>query len=190
LQFARDPHLHAHTLTEQTGPEFDIVFVGNLDADRARYLDILAGRYRVAVFGERTRAVVRKGSALARATFGPAVYGSALARTLARGAISLNVMRRQNARSHNMRSYESLACKAFTLSQRTPELGELFVEGDEVVCFDSAAELCDAVATWLPDSRARGAVADAGFARVRDDTYARRASTVLERAGMPLEVTQ
>ena len=183
LPFARDPTLHAPVASAAT-PAFDIVFVGNLDPDRVRLLDALARDYRVAVFGERTTAVVPRGSALARATFAPAAYGDDLARALACGAISLNVMRPQNSRSHNMRSFESPACAAFTLSQRTPELSELFIEGEHVVCFSEVDELRDAVARGLPDARARSAIAGAGFARVRDDTYARRASTMLQVVGL------
>jgi len=183
LPFARDPALHAPVASPAT-PVFDIVFVGNLDADRVRFLDALARDYRVAVFGERTAAVVPRGSALARATFGPAAYGDDLARALACGAISLNVMRPQNSRSHNMRSFESPACGAFTLSQRTPELSDLFVEGEHVACFSGIDELRDAVARWLSDVSGRSAIASAGFARVRDDTYARRAGTMLQVAGL------
>jgi len=183
LPFARDPALHAPVASPAT-TVFDVVFVGNLDTDRVRFLDALAQDYRVAVFGERTTAVVPRGSALARATFAPAVYGGDLARALARGVISLNVMRPQNSRSHNMRSFESPACGAFTLSQRTPELSELFIEGEHVVCFSGVDELRDAVARFLPNVRARTAVAAAGFARVRDDTYARRAATVLQVVGL------
>jgi spore maturation protein CgeB len=165
-------------------PVFDVVFVGNLDEDRVRYLDALAREFRVGVFGERTAAVVPRDSALARATFAPAAYGTELARALALGAISLNVMRPQNSRSHNMRSFESLACGAFTLSQRTPELEQLFVEGEHIVGFSDASELRSAVARWLPDARGRSAIGSAGFARVRDDTYARRACVMLEATGL------
>ncbi len=182
LPFARDPALHAPFAYRD--PVFDVVFVGNLDPDRVRFLDALAQDYRVGVFGERTATVVPKGSALARATFAPAAYGDDLARALACGAISLNVMRPQNSRSHNMRSFESPACGAFTLSQRTPELSQLFVEGEHVVCFSDIDELRAAVARWLPDARARSAIAAAGYERVRDDTYARRASTMLQIAGL------
>ena len=183
LPFARDPSLHA-PVTGSTAPAFDVVFVGNLDADRVMYLEALAADYRVAVFGERTTVAVPRSSALARATFAPAAYGNDLARALAAGAISLNVMRPQNARSHNMRSYESPACGAFTLSQRTRELGELFTEGEEIACFETVEELREAVARYLRDASTRAAVAAAGFARVRDDTYARRAGEIVERTGL------
>lgn len=183
LPFARDPALHAPAVSPAE-PVFDVVFVGNLDSDRVTFLDALARDYRVAVFGERTAAVVPRGSALARATFAPAAYGDDLAHALACGAISLNVMRPQNSRSHNMRSFESPACGAFTLSQRTPELSELFVEGEQVICFSGVDELRDAVARWLAEARARIGIAAAGYARVRDDTYARRANTMLQTAGL------
>jgi len=183
LPFARDPELHA-PVAEPSPPAFDVVFVGNLDEDRVRFLDALATDYRVAVFGERTATTVSTSRALARATFGPAAYGPDLARALAAGAISINVMRPQNVRSHNMRSFESPACGAFTLSQRTQELTALFSEGDEVVCFETVDELRDAVARWRSDTRGRAAIARAGFERVRDDTYTRRAGTILERVGL------
>ena len=185
LPFARDPALHAPISAPNT-PAFDVVFVGNLDTDRVRFLDAVARDYRVAVFGERATVSVPRDSALARATFAPAAYEQDLSRALACGAISLNAMRPQNSRSHNMRSYESLACGAFTLSQRTPELCELFVEGEQMVCFGDVDELREAVARWLPDARGRAAIAAAGFARVRDDTYARRACTMLEAIGLAM----
>ena len=183
LPFARDPGLHAPVASRST-PAFDVVFVGNLDEDRVSYLDALARDYRVGVFGERTAAAVPRGSALARATFAPAAYGGDLARALACGAISLNVMRPQNSLSHNMRSFESLACGAFTVSQRTPELTKLFVEGEHMIGFSDVDELRAAVARWLSDARGRSAIATGGFARVRDDTYARRAGVMLEVTGL------
>ena len=93
-------------------------------------------------------------------------------------------MRPQNAGSHNMRSFESPACGAFTLSQRTPELAALFAEDEEIVCFDGTEELRDAVARWLSDASGRAKIAGAGYERVRDDTYVRRASMMLDRSGI------
>jgi len=187
LPFARDPDQHG-PVTASSSLDFDVVFVGNLDESRVRCLEALAGRHRVGVFGERTHEAIGRGSPLARATLGPPAYGAELARALARGAISLNVMRPQNAHSHNMRSFESPACGAFTLSQRTRELSELFAEGEEIVCFDTVEELCDAVDRTLRDSSLRARIANAGFQRVRDDTYARRACTMLEAVGVAVGV--
>ncbi|HEX2777924.1 MAG TPA: glycosyltransferase, partial [Gemmatimonadaceae bacterium] len=179
LPFARDPEQHAPAAAV-AAPDFDVVFAGNLDAERTRWLEPLAGRVRLAVAGEWTRQALPSRSPLRAATFLPAAYGPALASLLARGAISLNVLRSQNRLNHNMRSFESLACGAFTLSQRSAELEELFREDEEVAFVDAPAELPAVVERWLarPEDRAR--IARAGFERVAHDTYARRARTILE----------
>ncbi|HEX7242276.1 MAG TPA: glycosyltransferase [Longimicrobiaceae bacterium] len=183
LPFARDPDQHSPP--EAPGePEFEVVFVGNLDAERVRWLEPLAAAgLRLAVFGEHTTAALPGRSPLRAATFLPASYGAGLARALARGAVSLNVMRLQNAGSHNMRSFESPACGAFTLSQRTPELAELFREGEEVALFGSPEEMVAEARRWLADPEGRRRVAEAGFRRVEHDTYAARAAEVLRRVG-------
>ena len=182
LPFARDPEQHA-PVTDAGEPEFEVVFAGNLNEERVRWLEPLAG-FRLAVFGERTERALPRGSALRGATFLPAAYGPELAQALARGAVSLNVMRLQNAGSHNMRSFESPACGAFTLSQRTPELVELFREGEEVACFGSEEEMVEQVRWWLERPEERRRVADAGFRRVEHDTYAVRAREILRCAGL------
>jgi spore maturation protein CgeB len=178
LPFARDPDQHSPP-SQPSPPEFDVVFVGNLDVDRVRWLERVAASFTVAIFGEHTRVAVPKGSALAGATYFPAAYGGALPPALARGAISLNVMRHQNRFSHNMRSFESLACGAFTLSQRTGELETMFREDVEVAFVDNAAALPERVKHWLPLAEQRRRIAAAGYERVRRDTYDERARTIL-----------
>lgn len=181
LPFARDPQMHAPA-PDVPEPDFDIVFVGNLDAERVEWIESLSDT-RMAIFGEHTTKALSRRSPLHRATFFPGVYGPAFARAIRRGRIAVNVMRLQNAGSHNMRSYESPACGAFTMSQRTPELVELFREDEEIICFGSRPELREKVRLWLSRSAAeRDAVAQAGYRRVEHDTYTRRAETILEHA--------
>ena len=178
LPFARDPALHAPA-RDVPDPDFDIVFVGNLDDERVAWLEAVADR-RIVFFGEHTRQALNARSPLRQAAFMPGVYGPEFARAIRRGAIALNVMRVQNSQSHNMRSYESPACAAFTMSQRTPEIIELFREGEEIICFGSRDELQEQVSQWLARPVAeREAIAQAGFRRVEHDTYTRRAETIV-----------
>lgn len=184
LPFARDPQLHAPPENVPLSAPYDVVFVGNLDETRVRWLEpLVKAKYRLAVYGGRTKEAVPYHSALRNADFFPATYGAGLAQALHQGAISINIMRCQNENSHNMRSFESPACGAFTLSQRTPELVELFDEGEEIACFGSPEELSAEVAHWLARPAERVEVAQAGFHRVEHDTYRRRAITILEKAG-------
>jgi spore maturation protein CgeB len=185
LPFARDPDQHSPTRQTAT-PEFDVVFVGNLDDRRVQWLEGVAMSFNIAVFGEHTRAAVSRGSVLRKASFLPAAYGAALSRALARGAISLNLMRHQNRFSHNMRSFESLACGAFTLSQRTPELCTMFREDVEVAFASTPQELPDRVGYWLSHAAERERIGAAGFRRVENDTYEERARTILAVLPVPI----
>ncbi len=178
LPFARDPDQHA-PVASQAETEFDIIFAGNLDAERVRWLEQSAASFKLAIFGEHTRAAVPRRSSLSNASFFPAAYGRALPQALARGAISLNVMRQQNRFSHNMRSFESLACGIFTLSQRTMELETMFRENEEVAFVDAPDAMLERVAYWLPRHDERRKIAAAGYERVRNDTYYERARTIL-----------
>lgn len=186
LPFARDPDQHS-PVEHPEPPDFDAVFVGNLDAARVEWLVPISRELRLAVFGEHTLQAVPPGSPVRRATFFPAVYGRELAPALMRGAISLNVMRYQNRYSHNMRSYESPACGAFTLSQQTPELEEMFRGDEEVVFADSPEAMLATARRWLGDPPGRARVARAGFARVEHDTYERRAVEILRMIGRETE---
>jgi hypothetical protein len=178
LPFARDPDMHSPVVPAEP-PDFDAVFVGNLDEERVKWLAPIAARYRLAIFGEHTRAAVPRASPVSRATFLPAAYGPDLARAQARGAVALNIMRVQNRRSHNMRSFDSLASGAFTLSQWTEELETMFRDGEELVFARDPEEMAAKVGEWLPHPNARRQVAQAGFARVEHDTYQVRARTIL-----------
>ncbi len=176
LPFARDPALHAPAPVHD--PEFEAVFVGNLDADRVKWLEAIADRD-IAIFGHETRRAIPAGSKLNRAAFFSPVFGADLAKALGRGRVSLNFLRRQNAGSHNMRSFESPACGAFTLSQRSPELIKLFRVGEEIETFSTARELSDGLSASLANPEKRARIAEAGFRRVEHDTYARRVETML-----------
>lgn len=191
LHFARDAGLHSPPV-DRPEPDFDIVFVGNLDPTRVRWLEAVADR-RIAIMGSRTYREMPRRSPLRRGSVEvlPGVPSRGLAAAFARGRISLNVMRDQAVDAHNMRSFESLASGAFTLSQRTPQLEEMFRSNQEVVFFSTPDELRERVDEWLarPDADRRR-VAEAGFRRVEHDTYERRAETILEVTGLPVRARE
>lgn len=181
LPFARDPDMHS-PVEPSAQPDFDVVFAGNLDAERVRWLEPVAQTFRLAIFAENVRPA--RGSELQRATFLPAAYGPALASALARGAISLNIMRVQNQLNHNMRSFESPACGAFTLSQRTPELERMFRENEEIAFVSSPREIVETVRYWLVHPDVRKRIRIGGIERVAEDTYEKRAWQILRETGL------
>jgi len=70
--------------------------------------------------------------------------------------IVLNFIRRQNMTSHNMRTLEVPASKAFLLTERTVEQAEeLFSEGESVACFISLDELVEKIDYYLNHNEER-----------------------------------
>jgi spore maturation protein CgeB len=180
LPFARDPALHAPP-PDRPQVRSALVFAGNLDAERLDWLEAVAD-LEIEVYGDirRNRRAIRKRPSLKSIKLHPPAVGLEMATALRRGAISLNLLRVQNKGSHNMRSFESPACGAFTLSERSDEIVELFQDDVEIVTFADRHELRTATEHWLDQPQGRSEIAAAGFERVRSDTYTQRARWILE----------
>jgi spore maturation protein CgeB len=63
------------------------------------------------------------------------------------------------------RTYEIPACRGFMLHERSPELLELYSEGEEVACFSSPQELAEKIDHHLAHPAEREAIAGAGHRR-------------------------
>ena len=63
------------------------------------------------------------------------------------------------------RTYEIPACGGFMLHERSPELMELYKEGEEVACFSSPQELAEKIDYYLAHPEDRDVIAGAGHRR-------------------------
>jgi spore maturation protein CgeB len=63
------------------------------------------------------------------------------------------------------RTYEIPACGGFMLHERSPEVLELYKEGEEVACFSSPQELAEKIDYYLAHPEERDAIAGAGHRR-------------------------
>ena len=90
------------------------------------------------------------------------------------------LVRRANRDGHVMRTFEIPSCGGFMLHERTPELLELFKEGQEVACFSSIEELASKIEYYLAHPEERHAIARAGYARcVPEYAYDSRVKEIL-----------
>ncbi len=176
LPFAWDPEMHPPIDLDRQ-PECEVSFVGNWSPERELWLRQLAG-FNLEIWGHWHH--LPKSSPLRAFVKGPAQMEADMSRTLARSAISLNLIQ-VFANGHNMRSFEAAAMGAFVLSRRTPELIELFVEGQEIECFESPGELVAKVRRFLADPAARHRIAEAARNRCATETYRRRCEQILAR---------
>ena len=80
-----------------------------------------------------------------------------------------------------MRAFEQPACRAFSLSTRTPAVMEIFSEGENIECFDSVDEARDKIGFYLKNDAARIRIAESAYELVVNGghTYSDRARQIL-----------
>jgi len=112
IPFGFDPWLH-HPPRDRSAAEGRVVFVGAWDPEREAVMRSIAHHAPV-VFGDGWP------SGLPFETR-PAAFGEDLCAALGGAAWSINLLRPQNRRSHNMRSFEIPACGGVQLAVRTAD---------------------------------------------------------------------
>ena len=182
LAFARDPLLQDRPRSASDGEAPTLAFVGNPDPERIRYLRAIAD-LGLGLWGAWDWARLAPSDPLTACIRGGVVTGSDMARCLGHAKLSINILRQSQKTAHNMRTFESPACGACTVSERTNGVLELMEDEREVVTFSSPRELREVCLRLLADDETRSAIAEAGWQRVKEDTYARRAAQIVRRLG-------
>jgi len=162
-------------LTEEDRKKFecDVVFVGHYEPDgREQYIGALVkADIHVRLFGGKywTKKVLGRFSAY----FGDVypVYGEDYTKALCGAKICLSFLSKLNRDTYTRRCFEIPACGRLLLCERTDDLKDMFLEGEEAVFFSSKEELVEK-AVWLlnhPDEIER--IAQAGRKRVWADGH-------------------
>jgi spore maturation protein CgeB len=184
LPFAWDPIVHpVLRVSEAEHQQYasDVVFVGNGDATRERWLDGILREaesrgWRLAVFGswDKCRSALVRG-----AIRGPAIYGAQMVKAIRSAKLALNILRDQNAGSHNMRTFEIPGCGGIMVSQHSPEQEEFFPGAEAAVYFKDARDAAERITALLTNETQRNRLRARASEIVRDHTYVERAQTLL-----------
>lgn len=154
-----------HFPQRKTNPIYDVAFIGNWDASRKReqYLKAISD-YRLVIWGSdswRThcRETSIKGFCRGMCTYAeiPGILGAA--------KMGLNILRPQNERGHNIRTFEIPATGTLMLSERSQELLTLFEEDREAVYFSNPDELQKKVQYLLQNEDLIGSISEAGYSK-------------------------
>lgn len=177
LPFAHDPALHHPT---ETNPDYDceVSFVGHWSAKRESLLGELVSfdlQIRGPGWGD-----MCTDRTLEKFIEDGAVRGRAYGQVLSSADIVVNILGDHNIPGHNMRTFEAPASGSLTITTRTEGQRRFFEEGEEVVMYDDARELREAVTYYLDYSEERESVAMAGLEAVRPHTYKRRMEDIVE----------
>jgi len=179
IAFARDPSIHdLESAARSPFPSTPIVFVGNPDRERIRYLRAIAD-LGLSVYGSWARAPLAPDDPLRACVRGGAQLGRAMVQAVSSARLSINVLRHSQKTAHNMRTFETPACGVCCLSEASVGVQELMEPGREVALFRSPEDLRRTAVRLLASPAAIDDVARAGRARVEHETYAHRVDQVL-----------
>lgn len=178
MPFAADPSLHAPS-APNPAHRADLCFVGTWRPEREAFLETFAD-LDLRIWGsEYWRTRTRRGSPLRERWAGRPLRGHELGSVCMSTKIMLNVMDPATWPGPNMRTFEQAACRAFSLTTRSPAVLELFTEGVDIECFADAAEARQKAERYLADESARVRIAQAGFDLVLSrHTYAQRVAAL------------
>lgn len=185
LPFAWDPVVHPViqvSEAERQRYSCDVIFVGNGDATRERWLDGIHREardcsWRIAVYGSWPRC---RSDRVREALRGTAIYGADMVKAIRSAKLALNILRDQNVGSHNMRTFEIPGCGGLMLSQHSPEQEEFFPSGEAAVYFKDAAEAANQITRLLANEPELSQLRARAVQVVRNHTYVERARVLLE----------
>ena len=81
----------------------------------------------------------------------------------------------------NYRTFETLGCKTFILTNYTENLEKLFDIGNEIITYNSKEDLMKKISFYLSNDKERERIAENGYNRVKKDhTYLKRAEQLLD----------
>jgi spore maturation protein CgeB len=167
LPFGFDPLLYSPLeLSSQEKQKYnsDIVFIGNWDDERERWLKGLKD-FDLAIWGEGYWGKRCQDKELRLKWQRRAMYEQDMLRVLAGAKISLNILRKQNKGNYNMRTFEAPACGAFVLAERSHEAVEFFADNKEAAYFSTPEELKEKARYYLNHEDERLWIAKAGYER-------------------------
>lgn len=179
IPFAWDPLVHPHF--DSAEGDIDVVFVGNGDDHRTNWLSAIfsnpkARHWQIAVYGNWKRSPFRQ---LSHVTVLEPVEGSEMAQVLSSSKIALNILRKQNEGSHNMRSFEIPGSGGLLASQYSPEQDSFFRDRCSAAYFDTPEEAVEIINRLLADKGKRLRMKAAGSHTARGHTYVDRAQQFL-----------
>lgn len=181
LPFGWDPEIFPHVgLSEDF--EYDVVFIGGWDEWREAWLEPVAERFDLTVWGpEYWGDRPALSSRLPNCWEGRAVRGIEAAEVIGRSRVVLNVFREQNLPDGiNMRTFEVPGAGGFLLSHRTKGAVEIFPEKEGGAYFSTREEMLTQIDRYLDAPGARADIARSAHRIVdRGHSYADRAAEML-----------
>jgi spore maturation protein CgeB len=174
--FAYDHNLFPDEITinpsDKLKYDCDVCFVGTWEPYRELWIEQLINidpNIKLSIWGNLWNENLSEKSLVRKHIKGDAIYLIEMIKAFRLSKIVLNFIRIQNLSSHNMRTIETLASKAFLLTERTVEQSsDLFIEGEHLTCFSNAKELKEKINYYLNNETERDLIKKQGSEKVKN----------------------
>lgn len=160
---------------------YDVLFLANGDNYRKEILaamlsDPRTKDWRFGIFGSWSRS----GHARLDALIKPMPFKqAAIPGAMASAVVSLNILRKQNITSHNLRTFEIPGAGGLSLSQFTEEQNRFFPKDISALYFGSPEQAVSEILRVKNNPELRIRMIERAEGRVREHTFAHRASELL-----------
>ena len=195
IPFAWDPELHPDlepSNEDQKRYGSDVIFIGNGDRHREKWMKeiIEAARpygWRFAIYGDWARC---RDHTILKLVRDRQIYGAAMVKAIRSAKTAINILRRQNEGSHNMRTFEIPGCGGVMISQRSLEQEEFFPNDQAAGYFNTAAEGVAKIRELIENETWRLQMRNAAHKIAHDHTYLHRAVRLLDAIANPSKQSQ
>ncbi|MCG5053716.1 MAG: glycosyltransferase [Myxococcales bacterium] len=178
IAFARDPEIHCIDSAPPSSPANPIVFIGNPDSERIRFLRAVQD-LGLGLYGNWQWAGLAPDDPLMRCVQGGVQLGSDMVRVMRSARMSINILRRSQKTAHNMRTFETPACGVCSLSEDSVGVQEV-IGSDTAAFFGTPAELRAVAMDLLKCPSEIDSLAERGLSMVARETYLERAKFILD----------
>ncbi|HYE71713.1 MAG TPA: glycosyltransferase, partial [Blastocatellia bacterium] len=169
-----------HSPVDPSDPVFDAVFIGTYEPLRGKTLAALKD-LNIGIWGNGWDRSTQVPKGWIK---GKAIYGKQAALAMSHGCVNINILRSQNANSHNMRTFEIPATGNLMLTTRSQEQQEFLIEDTDVLMYGSPEELVEKVKWAVQNQGLALKLGARGLNRVRPETYRKRAEQILDFCGI------
>ncbi len=109
------------------------------------------------------------------------LHGQKLHEAISSYKINLNILRDQNATSHNMRTFEIPGHNGLMLTNRTKEQNNFFRENQECYMYSNIKELNSKIEFIIKNSKKADKVRKRGIFKVKKHNYLNRSKYLLKK---------
>tara|TARA_A100001037_G_scaffold302114_1_gene333047 strand:+ start:299 stop:1321 length:1023 start_codon:yes stop_codon:yes gene_type:complete len=154
-----------------------ITFIGTYDILREKVLNSI--KYDKVIYGGNWKRfnIFNKNNFDARGH----IKGKNLVEAIRSSKISLNILRKQNLTSHNMKTFEIPGYNGLMLTQRSKEQNEFFKENISCFMYSNNFELNNKIKFILNNPKTADKVRKSGFVIAKKHTYLNRAKYLIKR---------